>query len=96
VNGHAQLALTFGDLAAIGTACAKLRAFLADGAWHSALELVQVGGLRFGGRLHEIRRGLDGQPALDVETEARSHNGRRVWWYRLAPAHQRAADGEED
>jgi hypothetical protein len=29
---------------------------LQDGAWHSALDLVQVGGLRFAARIHELRR----------------------------------------
>jgi hypothetical protein len=82
----AQLQLEMGDLAARGNACSRLRRLLADGKWHSALELVEVGGLRYGGRLHEIRRGLDGAPALDVEAEAREHRGRQVWWYRAAPA----------
>jgi hypothetical protein len=82
---RAGLELDMGDLAARGTACARLRALLADGAWHSALELVEVGGLRYGGRLHELRRGADGEPALDVDAEARPHRGRQVWWYRVAP-----------
>jgi hypothetical protein len=81
-----RLELEAGDVAARDTACARLRALLADGGWHSALELVDVGGLRYGGRLHEIRRGLDGAPALDVEGEAREHRGRSVWWYRAARA----------
>ncbi len=71
-----------GDVTARENARARLRKLLADGRWHSALELVDVGGLRYGGRLHEIRRGLDGAPALDVESEARPLGGRNVWYYR--------------
>lgn len=62
--------------------------------WHSALELVEVGGLRYGGRLHEIRRGQDGAPALEVEAEARPQNGRTVWWYRAAPSRPAKNFGE--
>jgi hypothetical protein len=73
-----------GEITARRTACSALRKLLAGGGWHSALELVEVGGLRYGGRLYEIRRGLDGGPPLDVEGEAREQ-GRR-WFYRIAPA----------
>lgn len=83
-HGTPRLQLEAGDVAARGSACARLRALLADGRWHSALELVDAGGLRYGGRLHEIRRGLDGEPALDVEAEAREHGRRQVWHYRAA------------
>jgi len=75
-----------GEITARRTACTRLRKLLADGRWHSALELVEVGGLRYGGRLHEIRRGQDGAPALDVECEAREQGGRQVWFYRAARA----------
>ena len=34
---------------------AAVWAVLQDGEWHSALELVQVGGLRFAARIHELR-----------------------------------------
>jgi hypothetical protein len=81
---RAAIELDMGNLAARGTACARLRALLADGAWHSALELVQVGGLRYGGRLYEIRRGDDGSPPLDVETAARCQGRRQLWFYRVA------------
>lgn len=52
-----RLELEAGDVAARSTACARLRALLADGRWHSALELVDHGGLRYGGRLYEIDTG---------------------------------------
>ncbi|WP_242344010.1 hypothetical protein [Anaeromyxobacter terrae] len=80
--GRAALSLEMGDVRARETACTRLRALLAGGAWRSALELVEAGGLRYGGRLHELRRGEDGGPPLEVESEVREHNGRRVWWYR--------------
>jgi hypothetical protein len=83
-DGPAALSLEAGDLAAHASSCQRLRALLADGAWHSALELVERVGLRYGSRLHEIRHGLDGAPALNVEAESRSWEGRRVWVYRLA------------
>jgi hypothetical protein len=73
------------DIEARRGACARLRRVLADGAWHSALELLEVGGLRYGGRLHEIRHGDDGGPPLDVEGEPRSGERGRVWFYRVAP-----------
>lgn len=85
-EARVPLQLEAGDLAARETACARLRALLADGAWHSALELVEAGGLRYGGRLHEIRRGLDGGPPLDVAAEPREHAGRQVWHYRRITA----------
>lgn len=89
VEDRAALSLEAGDLAARETACARLRTLLGDRAWHSALELVDVAGLRYGGRLFELRRGLDGGPALDVEGEARAHGNRTVWWYRIAPGGER-------
>lgn len=88
--GPAPVQLDMGDVRARETACARLRELLADGRWHSALELVEAGGLRYGGRLHEIRRGQDGAPALDVEAEGREHGGRRVWWYRAPRATPRS------
>ncbi len=89
----ARLQLEAGEIVARDTACARLRALLADGAWHSALELVEAGGLRFGGRLHEIRRGLDGAPALDVEAEPRELHRRSVWHYRAPSAPTAPAGG---
>lgn len=85
-EARARLSLEMGDVAARETACARLRALLADGAWHSALELVEAGGLRYGGRLHEIRRGQDGGPPLTVAAEPREHAGRQVWHYRRTDA----------
>lgn len=83
----ARAALSFeaGDVSARETACQRLRTFLADGAWHSALEMVEAGGLRFGARLLELRRGLDGGVPLDIEVERRARAGRFVWFYRVAP-----------
>lgn len=52
------------------TKCAKLRELLADGAWHDQDELADVGGRRYGARLYDIARGLDGGEALKVITEA--------------------------
>ncbi|MFY3742451.1 hypothetical protein ACOQFB_00965 [Anaeromyxobacter sp. Red801] len=86
---RSRLQVELGDLVARDGACARLRALLADGAWHSALELVEAGGLRFGARLFELRRGQDGGPPLDVEGEARDAGGRSRWFYR------RAAPGRE-
>ncbi len=80
----ARLQLEAGEIVARDTACARLRALLADGLAHSAFELVDVAGLRYGGRLHELRRGLDGKPPLDVTGEPRQHGARLVWFYRLA------------
>ncbi len=88
-----RLELEAGDATSRENRCVKLRRLLADGEWHSALELHDTAGMRFGGRLHELRRGLDGLPALDVIGEARAHAGRTVWWYRLAPA-ARAKEGD--
>jgi hypothetical protein len=78
-------------IAARRGACARLRRVLADGAWHSALELLEVGGLRYGGRLHEIRRGDDGGQPLAVEGEPRSGERGRLWFYRVAPPRGQAA-----
>lgn len=86
-----RLELEAGDVRARANACARLRALLADGRWHDAPELVQVGGLRYGGRLHEIRRGQDGAPALDVEAEPHARGGRQVW---ALPAAAPAAPSE--
>lgn len=63
---------------------ARLRRLLADGRWHGSDELVAAGGLRFGARLLELRRGLDGRPPLDVDTD--QHDGK--WRYRIAPARE--------
>jgi hypothetical protein len=78
------LQLEAGELAERENACARLRKLLADGRWHDAPELADVGGLRYGGRLYEIRHGQDGAPALDVEAEPHAHGGRQVWRYRIA------------
>jgi hypothetical protein len=78
-----RLALEMGEVRARSTACERLRELLGDGDWHSALELADIGGLRFGGRLFELRRGQDGGPPLDVEAQPREHAGRLVWWYRV-------------
>lgn len=92
-----RLQLEAAEVTARATACSRLRELLADGAWHSALELVEAGGLRYGGRLHEIRRGLDGALPLDVEGEARELNRRALWFYRLArPADQQKLPGNFD
>jgi hypothetical protein len=85
-SGRSRLSLEMGEVSARETACARLRKLLADGAWHSALELQEVAGFRYGGRLFELRRGDDGGPALDVEAEARAGGARQLWWYRVAPS----------
>lgn len=33
-----------------------LRALLSDGLWHTQQELERAGGMRFGGRIHELRK----------------------------------------
>lgn len=55
------------------TKCARLRAYMADGAWHAAADLAEVGGSRFAARLFEIRRGEDG--GTPVAYECRSVGG---------------------
>lgn len=82
---RAALSLETGDLRARGTACARLRRLLSDARWHEVGELVAAGGLRFGARLLELRRGLDGAPPIDIDAERRPRAGRFVWFYRLAP-----------
>ncbi|MBL8924151.1 MAG: hypothetical protein JNJ54_35175 [Myxococcaceae bacterium] len=66
------------------TKCARLRAFMADGAWYAAAQLAEVGGSRFPARLHEIRRGADGDRPIDYE--CRSVGGSdTAFEYRLLP-----------
>lgn len=50
---------------------AAVWAVLQDGAWHSALDLVQVGGLRFAARIHELRHD-DGHRILNQVVDSRS------------------------
>lgn len=57
----------------------RLRSLLADRRWHSTAELLTVAGSGVSSRLHELREGADGMPALDVVCERRG----RVFWYRL-------------
>ena len=54
------------------TRCAALRALLSDGQEHAGAELEQVGGRRFAGRIHELRRGEDGGPAIAAYHVARA------------------------
>jgi hypothetical protein len=51
------------------TRTARLRKLLADGQWHNALAMMEAGGMRYGARVHEIRRGEDGRPAWRVDME---------------------------
>lgn len=88
-EARARLSLEMGEVAARETACQRLRVLLATGRWYSALELVEAGGLRYGARLLEIRRGLDGGPLLDIEGERRPHGRRFLWCFRAAPAQGR-------
>lgn len=80
-----SLSLEMGDLRARGTACARLRRLLSDAQWHEVAELVAAGGLRYGARLLELRRGLDGRPPVDVESEPYARGRRAAWRYRIAP-----------
>lgn len=64
-------------MADYATRCSALRALLSDGQEHPGAELERVGGRRFAGRVHEIRRGLDGQPPLQVDCETR---GSESFW----------------
>lgn len=59
--------------------CADLRALLSDGKWHPMGELREVAGWRYGARLLEIRRGLDGWPPIAVEKRREGD----LWLYRL-------------
>jgi len=52
------------------TKCARLRELLADGQWHDQDALEAAGGRRYGARLFDLARGLDGGEALKVFTEA--------------------------
>lgn len=63
----------------------KLRALLADGAWHHMQELQDVAGWRYGARLWEIKRGEDGGPQLDIEKMAVLGRDDE-WLYRATPA----------
>ncbi len=49
---------------------ARLRAFMANGAWYAASALAEVGGTRFAARLFEIRRGADGGQPVEYECRA--------------------------
>ena len=49
------------------TKAARLRAYMADGAWYAASALAEVGGTRFAARLFDIRRGTDGNTPVDYE-----------------------------
>ena len=62
----------------------RVRQALADGAWHTAAELVEIGGLRFGARVHELRH------AEGCNVEVRVEGGASA--YRLARK-DGAADG---
>ena len=57
------VSLEMGEVVARAAASFRLRKLLADGAWHSALELAEVGGLRFGGRLFDPARARRGAAA---------------------------------
>lgn len=47
----------------------RLRALLADGCWHSSSALVRAGcGYRYGAVIQRVRRGMDGEPPMDIET----------------------------
>lgn len=62
----------------------RLRTLLADRKWHTTDELVRVAGSGVSSRLHELREGADGLPALviDVERVPRSR-GDGTWRYQL-------------
>lgn len=66
------------------TKCARLRAFMADGAWYAGSALAEVGGTRFAARLHEIRRGEDGERPVDYECRAIGGSD-TAFEYRLRP-----------
>lgn len=74
----AQLSLSWRERAP--SKCQALRELLSDGRWHNHSEMMAAGGARFGGRLHEIRRGVDGGPQLNVEKKA--VGGDVLWLYR--------------
>lgn len=57
--------------------CTALRELLSDRKEHAGAELEAIGGRRFGARVHSIRRGEDGLPALQVECETR---GSESYW----------------
>lgn len=67
------------------SACERLRAFMADGAWHPADELARprVGGARFAARLDEIRHGEDPENGEPLSYDWEVIGGVRC--YRLRP-----------
>lgn len=47
-----------------------LRDVLSDGEWHTSSDLVRRGcGYRYGAIIQRVRRGMDGQPPLNIETK---------------------------
>lgn len=58
---------------------AAVWAILSDGRWHSALELIEVGGIRAGARVHELRRGEDGGPCRRILCTVRDSVSRYRW-----------------
>ncbi|MBK9497096.1 MAG: hypothetical protein IPO08_21795 [Xanthomonadales bacterium] len=62
--------------------CDRLRALLADRAWHTMDELREVAGWRYGARLHELRRGLDGGRPVEVDVR---HTGGLVEYREATP-----------
>lgn len=53
------------------TKAARLRELLESSrCWHSNRELAEVGGIRFGARLEELRSGWDGYRPLAIEVRA--------------------------
>lgn len=73
------------------TKAAALRELMTTGprawGWFTQQELIAAGGLRYGGRLHEIRRGDDGELPLAVDCIALDSEGGR-YSYRLRPYEQ--------
>ena len=66
------------------TKAARLRAYMADGAWDAASALAEVGGTRFAARLFEIRHGTDGNTPVDYECRAVGGSD-TAFEYRLRP-----------
>jgi hypothetical protein len=52
---------------------------LADHQWHSGPELVEVGGMRAGARVHELRRGEDGGPKRRILCRVVDSESRYRW-----------------
>lgn len=72
-----------------GQKCLALRNLLADGKWHTSIELWKTSGIRFGARVMEVRNGTDGLEPTEIEAKKIPGNT-SLWKYRFRPAEKKA------